>query len=65
MSDWKRKRVERDQREYLRKTTDPAYIRMRTRTAKEQHADAMRALRGPDDIPLPDADDSSVCGVMR
>ena len=55
MDEWKR-----DRREYLRETADPAFMRMKTRTAKEQHADAMRTLRGPDDIPLPDADDSSV-----
>jgi hypothetical protein len=65
MSDWKRERNELARREHVRKTTDAAYMRMRTRTAKEQHADALRALKGPDDIPLPDADDSSIRGVMR
>lgn len=34
--------------------------RMRTRTAKEQLADEINALRGPDEIPLPDADDASM-----
>jgi hypothetical protein len=38
---------------------------MRTRTAKQQLAEAMRQSRGPDDLPLPDADDSSIRGVMR
>lgn len=65
MSDWKRERDEMARREYVRKTTDAAYLRMRTRTAKEQHADALAALRGPGEIPLPDADDSSLRGVMR
>lgn len=65
MSDWKRERDEMARREYVRKTTDAAYLRMRTRTAKEQHADALAALKGPDEIPLPDADDSSLRGVMR
>jgi len=53
------------QRNELRKMTSAAESRMRTRTAKQQLADALKALRGPDDIPLPDADDSSLRGVMR
>ena len=65
MSDWKRERDEMARREYVRKTTDAAYLRMRTRTAKEQHADALASLKGPDEIPLPDVDDSSIRGVMR
>jgi len=44
----------------LRKMTSPAESRMRNRTAKQQLADALNALRGPDEIPPPDADDSSV-----
>lgn len=44
----------------LRKITDQADARMRTRTAKEQHAAALADLaRGPDDV-VPDADDSSI-----
>lgn len=59
MDEWKRERVERARRDHLRKTTDDAaYMRMRTRTAKEQQADALAALRGPDEIP--DADDQSI-----
>lgn len=65
MSDWKREQIERARRDHVRKTTDAAYLRMRTRTAKEQQADALAALKGPSDIPLPDADDSSIRGVMR
>jgi len=65
MDDWKRERIERDRREYLRKITDPAMNRMRQRTAKQQLAEAMRQSRGPDEIPMPDADDSSIYGVMR
>lgn len=65
MSDWKREQIERDRRHLIRKTMDAAENRMRTRTAKEQLAEAMRANRVPDDIPLPDADDSSLMGVMR
>lgn len=58
MDDWKRENIERARREHLRKTTDAAYMRMRTRTAKEQLADALKRNQGPDEIP--DADDSSV-----
>ena len=44
----------------LRKITDSAENRMMTRTAKEQHRDALRELnRGPDDV-IDDADDSSL-----
>lgn len=65
IDEWKRERNERAAREHVRKTTDAAYLRMRTRTAKEQRADALAALKGPGEIPLPDADDSSIRGVMR
>jgi hypothetical protein len=57
MDDWKRERIERDRRDYLRKMTSPAEARMRSRTAKEQLAESMRLSRGPDEIP--DADDAS------
>ena len=47
-------------RQSLRKITDSADNRMRERTAKEQHRDALRELnRGPDDV-APDFDDSSL-----
>ena len=47
-------------RQSLRKITDSADNRMRERTAKEQHRDALRELnRGPDDM-IDDADDSSI-----
>lgn len=59
MDDWKRERNEQAAREYLRKTLDASENRMRTRTAKEQLAEAMKASRGPDEIPMPDADDAS------
>ena len=39
--------------------TDQSYARMKARTAKEQHAAALDALKAPDDVPLPDADDES------
>lgn len=65
IDEWKRERNERAARDYVRKTTDAAYLRIRTRTAKEQQADALAALRGPGEIPLPDADDSILRGVMR
>ena len=38
--------------------SSPAESRMRMRTAKEQHAAAIEALRGPDEIP--DSDDESL-----
>ena len=46
--------------------TSPAENRMRARTAKEQHAAALDALKGPDDIPPPGADDESTtrAGVL-
>jgi hypothetical protein len=59
MNEYQRERRETDRRYLLRKTLDAAEGRMRQRTAKEQLADAMRHGRGPDDIPPPDADDSS------
>lgn len=44
----------------LRTVHSQAENRMRERTAKEQHAEALRELnRGPDDV-IDDADDSSV-----
>lgn len=47
-------------RQSLRKITDSADNRMRERTARQQHADALRELnRGPDDV-VPDADGSSI-----
>ncbi len=47
-------------RQSLRKITDSADGRMRERTAKQQHAEALRELnRGPDDV-VSDADDSSI-----
>lgn len=47
-------------RQSLRKITSDAENRMLTRTAKEQHRDALRELnRGPDDV-VPDFDDSSL-----
>lgn len=58
--------IERRAREYLlRKVTSQAEGRMRTRTAKEQHAEYLASLRGTEEIPVPDADDSSIRGVMR
>lgn len=59
MNERQRERQEQDRRHLARKTLDAAENRMRTRTAKQQLADAMAASRGTDDIPLPDADDSS------
>lgn len=55
--DWKRERNERAVRDHLRKITDPAMNRMRSRTAKEQLADAIQAGRAPNDVP--DAEDES------
>lgn len=57
MDEWKRERLETDRRYLLRKTLDAAESRMRTRTAKQQLADAIRAGRGTEEIP--DADDAS------
>ena len=38
----------------------------RARTAKEPHAAMLEAMRGPDDLPPPDADDESTtrAGVL-
>ena len=49
-----------------RKITEAADNRMRTRTAKGQRANALDALKAPDDVPLPDADDESTtrAGVL-
>ena len=57
MDEWKRERNEQAAREYLRKTTDAAYMRMRQRTAKEQLADAIERGKGTEEVP--DADDAS------
>lgn len=65
MDDWKRERNERALREHLRKITDPAENRMRTRTAKQQLADAIKHGEAPEDLPVPDADDSSLRGMLR
>ena len=49
-----------------RKITEAADNRMRTRTAKGQRANALDALKAPDDVPLRDADDESTtrAGVL-
>ena len=63
---WRRDNIERGRQYLLRKITDPASNRMRTRTAKEQLAAAQRDLeRGPDDV-VPDADDAAMrrAGVL-
>lgn len=57
MDEWKRERIERSRRDYLRKITDAAEGRMRARTAKDQLAEALSRTRGPEEIP--DADDAS------
>jgi hypothetical protein len=63
---WKREQTERDRRHLLRKMTSQADNRMRTRTAKGQRANALDALKAPDDVPLRDADDESTtrAGVL-
>ena len=58
-------RLEHDRRHLLRKTTAQAAERMRRMTAKEQLAEAIKAGQAPDDLPLPDADDAAIAGVMR
>lgn len=66
MSEWKSEQIERDRRYLVRKTMDAAENRMRTRTAKEQLAQAMAdANRGPSEA-IPDADDSAAnrAGVL-
>lgn len=65
MNEMQYERMQSDRRYLARKTMDAAENRMRTRTAKQQLAEAMKASRGPDEIPLPDADDASIYGVMR
>ena len=65
MDEWKRERNELARRQHLRKITDPAENRMRTRTAKQQLADAMKQGEAPEDLPVPDADDSSLKGILR
>lgn len=65
MDEWKRERIELARRQYLRKITDQAENRMRTRTAKQQLADAMKQGEAPEDLPVPDADDSSLKGMLR
>lgn len=62
---WKREQTERDRRHLLRKMSSQAENRQRNRTARELLADALAAGQGPADIPLPDADDSALCGVLR
>jgi GAF domain-containing protein len=57
IDDYQRERIEQDRRYLQRQRLDSAENRARTRTAKEAHAAALAALRGPDD--LPDADDAS------
>jgi len=44
----------------FRKITSAADNRMRNRTAKQQLAEALAALKGPDEIPDDDADDASL-----
>lgn len=66
MSEWKSEQIERDRRYLVRKTMDAAENRIRTRTAKEQMAQAMAdANRGPSEA-IPDADDSAAnrAGVL-
>ena len=46
----------------FRKTTDRAYERMRTRTAKEQLAETLRELHKSQDEAIPDSDDASMQG---
>ena len=48
-----------------RKMTSQADNRMRTRTAKQQLADAIKHGEAPEDLPVPDADDSSLRGMLR
>ena len=62
---WKRERNELARREHLRKITDAAENRMRTRTARQQLADAMEEGKAPRDLPLPDADDAALLGIFR
>jgi hypothetical protein len=59
--EWKRDRNERAVRDHLRKITDPAENRMRTRTARAQLDEAMRKTRDP--IPDDDEDDASAWGL--
>lgn len=49
----------------LRKISDQADNRMRTRTAREQLAEALRDGQAPADLPVPDADDAAWAGVLR
>ena len=60
---WKQQLIdqwEAEGRAHLRKITSDADNRMRTRTAKEQHAAALAELaRGPDEV-IDDADDSAI-----
>lgn len=62
---WKREQTERDRRHLLRKMTSQADNRQRARTARQLLADALAAGQGPKDIPLPDADDGALRGVLR
>ena len=60
-------RLEQDRRHLLRKITSAADDRMRSRTAKEQLAEALKAGQAPDDLPEPDhcEDVLHMVGVMR
>lgn len=60
MNPMQRERTERDRQYLLRKITSQAEGRMRARTAKEQHAEYLASLKGPNPDDVPDADDSSV-----
>ena len=62
---WKREQTDRDRRHLLPKMTSQADNRMRTRTAKQQLADAIKHGEAPEDLPVPDADDSSLRGMLR
>lgn len=64
-NDWKRERDELARRQHLRKITDPAENRMRTRTAREQLQAAQRELNREQGESIPDADDSSLLNIMR
>lgn len=50
--------IERDRRHLLRKITSAADDRMRSRTAKEQLAEALEAGQAPEDV-------LNMVGVMR
>lgn len=58
--DWKRARIEQDRHSLMRKITDPAENRMRSRTARQQLLDAQRELNREQQDQVPDSDDSSL-----